>query len=69
MSGLKFAPGDVSSLVAKLRQLVDNPGLLARLREGIRPVKSVAEEMTELLEIYGSVAGNANRQGQVRRSQ
>ena len=60
VNGLRFAPGDASSLAAKLRQLIDQPGLLAQLREGIGPVKSVTEEMTGLLEIYRSVVGKAS---------
>lgn len=66
VNGLRFATGDASSLAARLRQLVDNPGLLSRLREGIRPVKSVAEEMAELLGIYGSVIGNTRPEGRGR---
>jgi glycosyltransferase involved in cell wall biosynthesis len=60
VNGLRFAPGDASSLAAKLRQLIDQPGLLAQLQEGIGPVKSVAEEMTELLGVYRSVVGKAS---------
>lgn len=56
VNGLRFAPGDPSSLAAKLGQLIDDHGLISRLREGIRPVKSVSEEMLELQEIYRSVA-------------
>ena len=57
VNGLRFAPGDASSLAVKLRQLVDNPGSISRLREGIKPVKSVSEEMAELQEVYRSVIG------------
>jgi glycosyltransferase involved in cell wall biosynthesis len=64
VNGLRFIPSDASSLMAKLQQLIDDPGLLAQLRDGIRPVKSVAEEMAELLETYGSVVDNAKSQGQ-----
>lgn len=52
VNGLRFVPGDASDLAAKLRQLIDNPGLLFQLRNGIGPVKSVAEEMAELHDIY-----------------
>lgn len=61
VNGLRFAPGDASGLAAKLRQLIEEPGLLSQLQEGIRPVKPVAKEMAELLEIYESV-GNVNPQ-------
>jgi glycosyltransferase involved in cell wall biosynthesis len=58
-NGLLFPPGDASSLAAQLRGVIDDPGLLPRLREGIGPVKSVAEEMVELQRIFRSVAGKA----------
>jgi len=63
VNGLRFVPGDAASLSAKLMQLIDSPELLSKLREGIGPVKSVAEEMAELLRIYGSVFDSANPQG------
>ncbi|MCP4536077.1 MAG: glycosyltransferase family 4 protein [Chloroflexi bacterium] len=59
VNGLQFATGDPSSLAIKLRQLVDDPGLLSRLREGIGPIKSISEEMDELQEVYCSVTGKA----------
>lgn len=59
VNGLRFVPGDPSSLAIKLQQLADDPGLRSRLREGVGLVKSVSEEMAELQEIYRSVAGKA----------
>jgi len=55
VNGLRFVPGDASSLADRLRQLIEDPGLLARLREGIGSVRSVVEEMAELQEIYRSL--------------
>jgi glycosyltransferase involved in cell wall biosynthesis len=55
VNGLRFVPGDASSLAAKLKQLLDEPGLLPRLQAGIGPVKSVAAEMAELQDIYQAV--------------
>jgi glycosyltransferase involved in cell wall biosynthesis len=66
VNGLRFPPNDASSLATKLRRLIDDPGLLARLQEGIEPVKSVAEEMAELLEVYGSVVRSVKPQGRGR---
>jgi len=60
IDGLRFAPGSAASLAARLRQLTDDPSLLPRLRQGIKPVKSVAEEMAELQEIYRSVVVRAS---------
>ena len=58
VNGLLFAPGNSSALAAKLQQLVEHPGLLDQLREGIQPVKSVAQEMAELQGIYRSITGD-----------
>lgn len=51
-NGLLFAPGDADDLARQLRRLLDDPSLLPTLRAGIGPVKSVAQEMDELEEIY-----------------
>jgi len=55
VNGLCFPPGEAASLATALRRLIEEPGLLARLRAGIKPVKTVAEEMTELQAIYRAV--------------
>jgi glycosyltransferase involved in cell wall biosynthesis len=55
-NGLLFAPGDASDLANQLRRLVDEPQLLSQLRDGIGPVKTVAQEMDELEAIYQQVA-------------
>jgi glycosyltransferase involved in cell wall biosynthesis len=60
VNGLRFTPGDASSLAAKLQQLIGHPGLLSQLRAGIRPVKSVVEEMAELRELYHSMVGGSD---------
>jgi glycosyltransferase involved in cell wall biosynthesis len=58
-NGLLFTPGDAASLAQQLRRLLDEPQLLPTLRAGIGPVKSVAQEMGELEEIYRSVVRDA----------
>lgn len=57
-NGLLFEPGDSSSLTRQLQRLVDEPELLSRLRAGITPIKSVAEEIDELEAIYQDVCRN-----------
>jgi glycosyltransferase involved in cell wall biosynthesis len=59
-NGLLFAPGDANDLARQLRRLLDDPSLLPTLRAGIGLVKSVAQEMDELEEIYRVVAGNGH---------
>lgn len=56
-NGLLFAPGDANDLAKQLRRLLEEPELLTRLRSGIEPGKSVAQEMAELEMIYRRVTG------------
>jgi hypothetical protein len=57
VNGLRFVPGDASSLATQLRLLSDDPDLLPQLQANIGPVKSVDEEMAEVQEVYRSVVG------------
>jgi glycosyltransferase involved in cell wall biosynthesis len=61
-TGLLFKMGDTESLARQLQRLLDSPHLLAALRAGIGPVKSVAQEMQELEEIYRTVVGDGHLQ-------
>jgi glycosyltransferase involved in cell wall biosynthesis len=61
-NGLLFPPGDADCLAQQLRRLMEDPHILSDLRAGIGPVKSVAQEMDELLEIYRLVTGNGHLQ-------
>jgi len=53
--GLLFTPGDAADLARQLRRLIDEPGLLARLAAGIRPVRTVDDEVDELEALYRSL--------------
>jgi len=50
--GLLFAPGDPSALAARIRRLLDEPDLLERLRQGIRPPMSIEQDAAENLIRY-----------------
>lgn len=66
-NGLRFALGDAASLARQLNRLLTEPDLLPRLRAGIEPVKTVAEETDALEAIYWEVL--ATRTGdQLRRT-
>ncbi len=57
-NGLLFEPHAVNSLTVQLQRLLDEPGLLARLKQGIQPVMSVEDEVAQLVSLYQSlVAG------------
>jgi len=51
-SGLLFKPGDSDSLRAAILRLVQEPELLASLREGLPEVKSVEQDACETRETY-----------------
>jgi glycosyltransferase involved in cell wall biosynthesis len=52
VNGLLFERGDVAGAAAAMRRLVDEPDLLTRLRGGIRPVRTIDDEIGNLLDIY-----------------
>jgi glycosyltransferase involved in cell wall biosynthesis len=52
VDGLVFKVGSVESLANVLQRLIDEPGLLAHLTYGIRPVKSHDEQMQEWMQAY-----------------
>lgn len=53
VDGLLFRVGDARDLAARLRELIENPDLLPRLRAGIPSVWTLEQELGKLLEIYG----------------
>lgn len=50
--GLLFELEDVDDLARQLRRLIEEPGLIARLRAGIGPVKTVEEDAAQLERLY-----------------
>jgi glycosyltransferase involved in cell wall biosynthesis len=54
VDGLLVPPGDVTALSTALEQLWRDPGMLAHLREGIRPVRTIEDHAHEIEELYGS---------------
>jgi glycosyltransferase involved in cell wall biosynthesis len=61
-NGLLFALEDEEDLAGRLRTLIEDRGLLERLRAGIEPVKTVGEYAGELMELYGTLADKSYRQ-------
>ncbi len=52
VNGLLFSVGDAHDLAAQFRRLIDEPGLLGRLQEGIPQVRGLTSEIDELESIY-----------------
>jgi glycosyltransferase involved in cell wall biosynthesis len=52
VDGLLFERGDAADLAGQINRVLEEPGLLEHLREGIPPVKTIAEEVNELESIY-----------------
>ncbi len=55
VDGLLFPPGDVAQLAQVLQSLHDEPALLARLRQNIPPIITVAEHGAVVAELYAEV--------------
>jgi glycosyltransferase involved in cell wall biosynthesis len=56
VDGLLFAPGDAADLHCALQRLIDEPGLLAHLRENVRQPVQMIDHVTELLALYRQAA-------------
>ena len=54
-NGLLFQLDDVAGLERQLRRLVEEPGLLERLRSGIGPVKTVEQSAKEMELVYSEI--------------
>ena len=52
LDGLLVTPGDPVSWRAALQRCIDEPGLLRRLCQGIRPVRSLDEHLADLEALY-----------------
>jgi glycosyltransferase involved in cell wall biosynthesis len=59
VDGLHFAVGDADALMHTIQRLVEEPDLLAHLKQGIRPPKFMEEHLTELEAIYGGLEGSS----------
>ncbi len=58
VSGLVFETGDSDDLRAKMEALINEPGLLERLRKGLPPVKTISDDARHMEEIFrGLIAG------------
>jgi glycosyltransferase involved in cell wall biosynthesis len=55
VDGLHFAANDPVDLARQLQRLVDQPSLLATLRQGVRPPRSIDDELQQIISIYASV--------------
>lgn len=58
VNGLLFERGDVEGLALQLRRCLDEPTLLHRLQSGIKPVKTINQEINELEAIYHQVVSH-----------
>lgn len=54
-NGLLFEVGSEAGLAEQLQRLLDEPDLLAKLRDGIQPVPTVKDEVATLVSLYQSL--------------
>jgi GT2 family glycosyltransferase/glycosyltransferase involved in cell wall biosynthesis len=66
VDGLLFPPGDVDALAACLRRLIDDRGLLDRLRAGIVRPNSIETEAGALRAMYAEMGAHPHRRHQPR---
>jgi glycosyltransferase involved in cell wall biosynthesis len=57
VNGLLFQPDDSTDLAAQLQTLIDVPDLLAQLRRGSVPVRTIAEEALDIVRVYEDALG------------
>jgi GT2 family glycosyltransferase/glycosyltransferase involved in cell wall biosynthesis len=63
VDGLLFPAGDAGALAASLRRLMDEPGLLDRLRAGIERPMSIEADAAQLRQLYGELLPSLPRSG------
>jgi glycosyltransferase involved in cell wall biosynthesis len=57
VDGRLFAPGDPQDLARVLREVIEDPGELARLRRGVRPPRSIEDDAAGLESLYAELIG------------
>jgi glycosyltransferase involved in cell wall biosynthesis len=55
VNGLVFEPSNVEDLTRQLQRLLDDPNLLPQMHKGIQSVRTIDDEMAQLIEIYRSL--------------
>jgi glycosyltransferase involved in cell wall biosynthesis len=58
VDGVLVPPGDPAAWATALRRLAKEPGLLSRLRAGIRPPRAMKAVAEDMLEIYSRLSGD-----------
>jgi glycosyltransferase involved in cell wall biosynthesis len=61
IDGLLVAPGSVSGWQGALRRLGREPGLLERLRRGVKPPRTMDTVAADMLSLYGELLEQTNR--------
>lgn len=59
VNGLLFRGADAADLADKIRRLVGEPGLVEKLRAGVRAPKSMSAHVREIESVYASLLGSA----------
>ncbi len=62
VNGLLFERGSVTDLTQQLRRVAQDPSLLTQLQAGITPVKTIEQEMAELIAVYERLLGKKHHE-------
>jgi glycosyltransferase involved in cell wall biosynthesis len=54
-NGLLFRRSDINALTQQMRRVIEEPGLLTRLQANIPSVKTIDQEVEELIAVYGQL--------------
>ena len=57
INGLLFDRNSAEGLANQMRRVIEEPDLLPRLRDGVPPVKTIEQEVTELVGVYEQLSG------------
>ena len=60
VNGLLFEHNSIDDLRVQIDRVLTEPGLLRRLKSEIMPVKTIAQEIDEIIEIYKSLVLNSD---------
>jgi len=66
VNGLLFRMGDPQDLARQIDRIMDDPGLLRRLQEGVPEVKSMEDEVREMVAVFSRIISLSEGESSIR---